>query len=269
MRPALWAPRIQLSAGSRRALAQGCLRRPTLAGEPRVRVHVTKVDARFTGRAEDPSGEPKVEAVPPRASQGERAPHRRSGGPSQLQEATADHRPSRPAPRRPPCSGHPRSQASRVSTWAPTHQGQPVHGGHQRRHTPEMQELAGHAAHAAGPQVGRPSPALGKPRGPNVPSPERGAGEARRELGENGWTAGSQRAGLRVYGERVGGTRPGRLTHHHRAPHPAPDPGTLREGRAVAPSAPCQPLAVSPLSHPASRWSSLLPPLHSCVCGCA
>lgn len=96
MRPALWAPRIQLSAGSRRALAQGYLWRPTLAGEPRVRFRVTKVDARFTGRAEDPSGEPKVEAVPPRASQGERAPHRRSGGPSQLQADAADHRPSRP-----------------------------------------------------------------------------------------------------------------------------------------------------------------------------
>ncbi|XP_032488379.1 basic salivary proline-rich protein 3-like [Phocoena sinus] len=67
--------------------------------------------------------------------------------------------------------------------------------GHQRRHTPEMQELAGHTAHAAGPQVGRQSPALGKPRGPNAPSPECGAGEARRELGGNGWTAGSQRAG--------------------------------------------------------------------------
>lgn len=228
---------------------------------------------RWTQGSQD---EQRIRPASPRWRPSHRGPRRANGHRTGGAEALPSSRrprlitdPHAPHPCRPPCSGHPRSQASRVSTWAPTHQGQPVHGGHQRRHTPEMQELAGHAAHAAGPQVGRPSPALGKPRGPNAPSPERGAGEARRELGENGWTAGSQRAGLRVYGERVGGTRPGRLTHHHRAPHPAPDPGTLREGRAVAPSAPCQPLAVSPLSHPASRWSSLLPPLHSCVCGCA
>ena len=103
----------------------------------------------------------------------------------------------------------------------------------------EMQELAGHAAHAAGREVGGLSPPLGNPRGPNAPSPECGAGGARRELGGNGWTAGSQRAwalGLRGAG-RKDLARPAHPPPPGTPPffHPAPDPGTLREGRAVAP----------------------------------
>ncbi|XP_059962652.1 collagen alpha-1(XXVII) chain-like isoform X2 [Mesoplodon densirostris] len=223
---------IEFSAGSRRALAQGCLQRPTLAAEPWVRFCVTKVDSRFTGRAQDPSGEPNVEAVPPRASHGKRAPHRRSGGPSQLQEDAANHRPSRSPP----------SSLFRTPT------------------EPSFQ----------GPHLGSYSPGTTSARG-----------------GTNGDAPRKCKNSLITLPTLPGHRWEGRAPHwgasqrdpaqpaHPPPPgtpsffHPAPDPGTLREGRAVAPSAPSQPLTVSPLSHPASRWSLILPPLHSCVCGCA